>query len=61
MGGKGWLLPPKWFLKKLGDNPGSNVSGLDFRKDEENNHKKGKKSKASKVVGTGRKLGTSKK
>lgn len=56
LGGKAWLQPPKWIIKKLGGKPASNVAGLDFRsKQSDSNTDKRKKSKKS--GNKGRKLG----
>ena len=35
LGGKAWLAPPKWFVKRFGDRKSSNIPGLDFRKAKE--------------------------
>ena len=56
LGGKAWLEPPRWFVKRFGGNLGSNVKGIDFRKtkeDEKAAETKGKK----RPVGKGKKLG----
>jgi hypothetical protein len=62
LGGKAWLQPPKWIIKKLGGKPASNVAGLDFRSknNEEKSGGKRKKGKARGVSGAkGKKLGGS--
>jgi hypothetical protein len=60
LGGRAWLAPPKWIVKKLGEKRHSNVAGMDFRKgkEEEGSGKKGGKKKIS---GKGKKLGGSSK
>ena len=57
VGGKDMLSPPKWFVKKMGGGPSSNVSGFDPRRDKEDltgfktkgQRKSIKRSKATKV------------
>jgi hypothetical protein len=55
LGGKAWLQPPKWFVKRFGERK-SNIAGLDFSAKEETG-KKGKKRPLTK----GKKLGSTKK
>lgn len=54
LGGKGWLLPPKWFVKRLGGKPSSNISGVvrTSKSEEQRASKKG----VMKKVGKARKL-----
>ena len=48
LGGKAWLKPPKWIIKKLGDRPSSNIVGVDTRSKKEEEEAKFKKGKFGK-------------
>jgi len=57
LGGKAWLKPPKWIIKKLGDRPSSNIVGVDTRSKLEEQEIKAKKNKFGKKRNlTGKKL-----
>jgi hypothetical protein len=57
LGGKAWLKPPKWIIKKLGDRPTSNIVGIDTRSKKEEEEIKIKKGKFGKKRNlTGKKL-----
>lgn len=57
LGGKAWLEPPEWFIKKFGGRPKSNVAGLNLKTgSEESKDKKAKR--PVRPTGPGKKLGS---
>lgn len=58
LGGKAMLKAPKVFIKKLGDKPASNVAGIDFRKNNENDNKNRRSYKSNLKGIKGKKLGS---
>jgi hypothetical protein len=62
LGGKAWLEPPEWFVKRFGGRRSSNVPGVDFRKTKEEQMSSGGKGKGGakkRPVIKGKKLGSS--
>ena len=49
LGGRAWLDPPRWFVKKFGDKPKSNVPGLKVGPTEDTKKKPVKFGKAHKL------------
>jgi hypothetical protein len=47
LGGREILTPPAWVIEKLGGTKGSNVDGIDFRKDASKSKKSSNKSAKS--------------